>query len=377
MTGARPPSRKRLVLLGGGHAHLRVLAELARWPLRGWEVLLLTPDAQQVYSGMLPGWIAGHYTLAQCSIDLQSLARAADARLVLDAATGLDLPGRVVQARLHERIDFDVLSIDVGSAPPTDLFIGAGSHAVAVRPVPQFAAAWEGLVQRVHGSCRPFSVAVLGAGAGGVELALALRHRSLREGWSHVSVHLLGADAVPLPGAPPAAWQAVVRLLRQRCIQWHGESRATAVHADHVELAGGKSVPADACWIVTGAVAPKWLADSALATDDDGFVRVTPTLQSISHPQVFAAGDAASHHENLPRSGVYAVRSGAVLARNLHACCTGEPLRAWRPQSRALYLLSTGDRRALAIWGNAVGQGAWVWYWKDWIDRRFIRKYSV
>ena len=368
---------KRLLLLGGGHAHVRVLADLARRPLPRWEVLLLTPDAQQVYSGMLPGWIAGHYTLDQCSIDLQSLARVACARLVLDAAAGLDLAGRVVQTRLHETIDFDVLSIDVGSAPPTNLVDGAASHAVAVRPVPGFAAAWEGLVRRVHGSCRPFSVTVLGAGAGGVELALALRHRSLREGWSHVIVHLVGADAVPLPGAPSAARQAVMRLLRQRCIQWHGESRATAVHADHVDLAGGKSVPADACWIVTGAAAPNWLAESALATDDEGFVRVTPTLQSASHPQVFAAGDAASLQEGLPKSGVYAVRSGAVLARNLHSYCTGESLRSWRPQSRALYLLSTGDHRALAIWGNIVWQGTWAWYWKDWIDRRFIRKYSA
>lgn len=366
----------RLVLLGGGHAHLRVLAELARRPLRGWEVLLLTPDARQVYSGMLPGWIAGHYTLAQCAIDLQSLARAAGAGLVLDAATGLDLPNRVVHTRARENIAYDVLSIDVGSAPPAGEVAGTASHAVAVRPLPRFVAAWDSLVERVHGSCRPFSVAVLGAGAGGVELALALRHRSLREGWSHLAVHLVGADAAPLSVAPERARLEVMRLLRRRCIHWHGPSRAIAVHADHLELAGGNTVPADACWIVTGASAPRWLADSELATVGDGFVRVHPTLQSVSHAQVFAAGDAASHPDSLPKSGVYAVQAGAVLARNLYAYCAGEPLRAWRPPARALYLLSTGDRRALAIWGDAVGQGAWAWYWKDWIDRKFIRRYN-
>ena len=99
-------------------------------------------------------------------------------------------------------------------------------------------------------------------------------------------------------------------------------------------------------------------------------------LQSVSHANVFAAGDIAAHPMALPRSGVYAVRAGPSLAHNLAAFCQGQPLAAWRPQRRALYLLSTGDGAAMGVWGGWCWSGRWVWRWKDWIDRRFVASFD-
>jgi pyridine nucleotide-disulfide oxidoreductase family protein len=366
---------RRLLLLGGGHAHLHVLAGLDRRRLAGWDVLLVTPQPRQVYSGMLPGWVAGHYALDQISIDLQALARSAGATLLLDVAVGLDAGGSFVQTRDHGPIAFDALSLDVGSAP-ADAIAGAAEHGVRVRPIEGFVRAWARLERRLHDTCRPVHAVVLGAGPGGVELAFALRFRAMREGWSHLHVHLVGSEAMPLPAAPPAAQRRVLHMLRQQCIRWQGSRRVAAVEADRIRFEDGAAAAADVCWVVTGASAPPWLAGSGLAIDAAGFAQVGETLQSTSHPHVFAAGDAASHPEDLPKSGVYAVRAGAVLARNLLAFCAGERLVRWQPQARALYLISAGDRRALAIWGRWAWAGRWVWRWKDWIDRRFIRSWA-
>lgn len=366
--------RKRLVLLGGGHAHLHVLARLARHPLTGWEVLMVTPQPQQIYSGMLPGLVAGHYTLDQIRIALLPLARSAGATLVLDAATALAADSCVVETRDHGRIAFDALSIDVGSAPATSI-PGAVEHGIGVRPIDGFVTAWEGLERRVQATCRPFHAVVLGAGPGGVELAFALRQRAIREGWSHLHVRLVGSDTHPLPSAPPDAQSRILEALRQQCIRWDGSRRAAAVETDRILFDDGQAAPADTCWIVTGSAPSTWLATSGLATDDAGYARVRNTLQSPSHANVFVAGDAASHPQAVPKSGVYAVRSGAVLGHNLLAFCGGKPLASWKPQSEALYLISTGDRRALAIWGLWTAHGRWVWHWKDWIDRRFVRSW--
>lgn len=365
---------KRLVLLGGGHAHLHVLARLARHRPPGWDVLLVTPQPRQLYSGMLPGWVAGHYTLEQISIDLQPLARSAGATLALDAAIGLEADAGVVCTRDGGRIGFDALSIDVGSAPPVSI-PGAAEHATSVRPIDGFVTAWESLARRLHEARRPFHAVVLGAGPGGVELAFALRQRAMTQGWSHLHVHLVGSEPAPLPAAPPSAQSRILQLLGDKSIHWEGSRRAVAVEAGRVQFEDGQAMPADSCWIVTGSTAPPWLAASGLVTDDGGYARVGETLQSLSHPHVFVAGDVASHPRALPKSGVYAVRSGAVLGHNLLAFCTGKPLAAWQPQSRALYLISTGERRALALWDRWTVHGRWVWHWKDSIDRRFIRSW--
>ncbi|TWO71763.1 pyridine nucleotide-disulfide oxidoreductase [Caenimonas sedimenti] len=367
---------KRLLLLGGGHAHLRVLADLARARLPGWEVVLVTPTPRQIYSGMLPGWVAGHYALEQCGIDVARLAAAAGVRLLLDSAHALDADGRRVETGAHGSLDFDVLSLDVGSGSPAHAIPGAHGHATPIRPIESFVAGWVETQAKLRPG-RPFDLVVLGAGLGGVELAFAAHHRGQREGWSHLRVHLAGSGATPLEASPPSTRGRVLELMRQKGMPWHGGRRAAAVEAGQVLLEDGAALPADACWLATGSAPHPWLADSGLATDAVGYVRVHDTLQCESHPAIFAAGDVASLRAALPKSGVYAVRAGEPLSRNLQAACRGLPLASWQPQARALYLVSTGSRHALAVWGGSSWEGRWVWRWKDWIDRKFVQRFNA
>lgn len=369
------PSMKRLLLVGAGHAHLRVLQDWARAPVAGWQLLLLTPSNGQLYSGMLPGWIAGRYGLADCTIGVSRLCRDAAAELQLDTAHKLDLVRQRVHTTGGSELPYDLLSLDIGSRPDPRLE-GDDPSAVPVRPLEGFAASWPQMVERIQATCRPFRLLVVGSGAAALELVFAVRHAAMVQGWSHLEVALVGTPARPLAAAPARAQHVLCELLRQRCIRWRGESRVAAIRGRNAVLASGEAIAFDACWIATGAAAWGWPAAAGLACDPDGFVRVRPTLQSASHASVFAAGDCASLQTGTPKSGVYAVRAGPALSSNLRAFCQELPLADWHPPSASLNLVSTGDRTALALWRGWAHHGATVWRWKDHIDRAFIRRYG-
>ena len=376
MTGKTNP--QRLVLLGGGHAHLGVLADLAQRPLPGWQVHLVTPHRRQIYSGMLPGWVAGHYRIGECAVALDALAARAGATLHTGAGTGLDLARNSLQCADGTQLPFDRISIDTGPVAALDDLPGAATHALPVRPIEGFVAAWPGVVQRITGQCHRFELVVLGAGAAGVELALAIDHLAKTKGWAHLHITLVGGSDQPLDGVAPGARRRVARLLATRGIGWVGGRRAVRVDAGQLVFAdGGARLPFDACLAVTGAAAPAWPRAAGLDTDAGGFIRVHRTLQSTSHPQVLAAGDVAAYADARPKSGVFAVRAGPVLAQNLRALCNGQPPTEWKPQHRALYLISTADHRAIAAWGSWAWSGAWVWRWKDRIDRRFVARFGA
>ena len=367
---------KRLVLLGGGHAHLAVLADLAERPLDGWQVRLVTPFRRQIYSGMLPGWVAGHYAIEECAIALDALAERAGVALTVTACTGLDLSANTVACADGSTVAFDLLSIDTGPEPALHGLAGARDHALPIRPIEGFVAAWPGLVDRIARQREPFALVVLGAGAAGVELALAIHRRALTEGWSHLQITLIGSAALPLEGVAARARHHLARLLAQRGILWLGERRAVRIAPNRVDFEQGASVRFDACITVTGAAAPAWPAAAGLASDPAGFIRVGRTLQTKLHAHVLAAGDVASYEDPRPKSGVFAVRAGPVLAHNLRALCRGDAPTPWTPQQRALYLISTGDERAVAAWGRWAWRGAWVWRWKNRIDRQFVARFG-
>jgi selenide,water dikinase len=356
---------------------VKVLTDFGRHRPTGWDLQIVSPYRRQIYSGMLPGWLAGHYPIGSCAIALDTLATRAGAAFHATAGTAIDPDRRAVTCADGTSFHFDLLSIDTGPLPALDRLPGSLEHALPIRPIEGFVAAWPHLVDRILQRCRRFDLVVLGAGAAGVELAFAIRHRAAIDGWSHLRVGLVGPGPLPLDGGPASAQRRLARLLPRRAIAWHGGRRAIGLQPGQIHFQHGPPLAFDACLVVTGAAAPAWARASGLATDERGFIRVAPTLQSVSHPHVFAAGDVAAHAARRPKSGVYAVKSGPVLAANLRAACEGRAPGAWTPQQRALYLISTGNRHALASWGPWSLAGDWVWHWKDWIDRRFMRRFGT
>jgi pyridine nucleotide-disulfide oxidoreductase family protein len=354
-----------------------VLADLAKRPLPGWDVHLVTPYRRQIYSGMLPGWIAGHYPIEHCAIALDALAARAAVALHETAGIGLDPVRNVIRCADGTNLHFDHLSIDTGPMPGIDHLPGSVEHALPIRPIERFIGAWPQLVKRIQGHNDRFNLVILGGGAAGVELAFAIHRRAKTERWSHLHMAVVGLEALPMDGTPDAIRRRAMALLLRRGLDWRGERRALRIEPRRIVFEQSKPLDFDACLVSTGAAAPAWPLASGLATDQRGFIRVGPTLQSVSHSHIFAAGDVASYHDARPKSGVYAVKAGPVLADNLRAVCEGRSLRRWSPQRRALYLISTGEHHALASWGRWSWGGNWVWHWKDWIDRRFMRRFGT
>jgi len=365
---------KRLLLAGGGQSHALVLREIARRPMTDVEIVVVAPSNQLRYSGMLPGWIAGHYQLEELTIDLVPLAQAAGAQLVTAHVTKLDLANRIALTDRGEAFAFDVLSIATGAEINVDAIAGAREYALPLRPFSGFVAGWQHIMQRAAIARDTFRLTVIGGGAGGAETALAAAYRA-RTMQSPVHVQLLTGGVPILPGHGYRARSLMNAALVNNGVQVT-DTIAQRVESGAVLTEGEHTIATDAALIATGASAAAWLRDIGLALDELGFVAVNSRLQSISHPFVFAAGDSATLIETpRPKSGVYAVRAAPPLAHNLIAALTAQPLSAFKPQRRALYLLTTGPKHAIASWGPWAFAGRWVWYWKDRIDRDYIAKF--
>lgn len=368
---------KRLVLAGGGHAHIEVLRRFGDEPMGDVEVVLVSPAADTPYSGMLPGLVAGHYSWRDCHIDLDVLTRHAGAKFRQTCVTGIDPAQRHIVCDSGLVLGWDVLSLDIGSTPPVGDVDGAAQHGITVKPVERFLVAWEGIVARAI--TEPLRVVAVGGGAGGVELCLAMQHRLASTPQAQpCDVTLVTQSATIVPEYAQGARRRLRAAFARHGIGLLAGVAVTAVDDDGLVLANGARVPADVVVWTTGAAAPVWLRDTGLALDARGFVEVDEHLQSTSHPGVFAAGDVAAYRgKQVPKSGVYAVRQGPPLADNLRLALEAKPLLPWKPQRRTLALLSTGDARAVAVWGSWSAEGSWVWRWKNHIDTRFVQRYRM
>lgn len=353
---------------------MQVLQALAREPMAAAELLLVTPFMRQMYSGMVPGIVAGHYRAEQGAIPLAPLAAAARVSLVEAAAVGLDAAARVVQLSDGRQAGYDVLSVDTGAVQDRDGIAGAREHGLFVRPIEHFIRLFDGVLELA--SRRELDVVVVGGGAAGFEIALALEHRLAGRGEERARVALVTGGPEPLAGYPAGVVARGLAALARRRITVFREPCAR-IEPGAVRLASGARLACDVPVIATGAAPPPWLAGSGLALCPRGFVATGATLQSVSNPDVFAAGDVASRMDAPhARSGVYAVRAGPALALNLRRFVGGGALQPHAPQRRTLNLLSCGGRRAIATWGGWVAEGGWAWRWKDRIDRAFVAQYA-
>ena len=350
-----------LVLVGGGHSHVQVLKSLGMNHLAGVRITVIAREAHTPYSGMLPGYVAGHYRWEDIHIDLGPLCRFAGARLIVDEVTELDLDSNRVQCANRPPVRFDTLSVNCGAVP--EAFGGAG---VPVKPIGRFLPHWRTLREDAGPGTK---VLFVGGGAGGVELALAARN-ALPRG---VEIGILTAEL--LPGLGRRAQRTLADELYRAGIELRFGA-VSAANGSELVLADETTVEFDRLFWVTGVVAPDWVRDSALATDSRGFAQVDARLRSLSHPQVFVSGDVAClDGQERPKSGVIAVRAGPVLAANLRRSVEGRALRRFRPQKRFLSIIGTGDGRAVASKSGLSVRGAWVWRWKEWIDRRFMERF--
>lgn len=403
-----------LVLIGGGHSHAIVLKMFGTKPLRGVRLTLITDVLHAPYSGMLPGHVAGFYDYDECHIDLRSIAEFAGCQILVDRAIAIDFSKNRVICQNRPPVNFDCLSIDIGSTPAILSVPGAAEYAIAAKPVPEFLASWNQLIaQRQNHPEKPLRIAIVGGGAGGVELALNMQSRlQEKEARSkknpplhpprgekrgkkeeELEFHLFHSGAELMPGHNKRVRRRLKEILISRGIQLHLMEKVSAIEKQEMrEIASNARCPmpnyqiscesnfkleCDRIFWVTQASAANWIGESGLATDSNGFMQVSDCLQSVSHPNVFGAGDiAAMVNYPRPKAGVFAVRQGKPLFENLQQFLLAKPLKPFAPQSQYLALIGTGNQRAIASRGNFMWESPLLWYWKDWIDRKFMQKFS-
>ncbi len=377
------PILRDIVLVGGGHSHVGVLKSFGMKPIAGVRLTLICTDMHTPYSGMLPGYVAGHYDYDDVHIDLSRLAVFAGARLYRDEVVGIDRASQKVICKNRPPVPYDQLSINIGSTPQLGGVPGAADHAVAVKPIQRFNDRWVALVERVKNHPGTTTIAVVGAGAGGVELTLAMQFRlrnelsALGRNPDELSFHIFTASADILPTHNAGVRQRFDAVLAKRGVVVHRSAEVKEVGKGSLKAATGEVLDADEIIWVTRAGGAAWLQHTGLALDAEGFIQVQDTLQTVTDPNIYAAGDIASMvNYRLEKAGVFAVRQGKPLAENLRRAVSGQPLQAYKPQTTWLALISTGNQYAVASRGWLGFAGVWVWQWKDWIDKRFMRKFS-
>lgn len=375
------PIIKDLVLVGGGHTHAIALRMLGMKPLAGVRLTLITDSSHTPYSGMLPGHVAGYYDFDECHIDLRRLAQFAQAQLYIDRAVGLDLANKKVLCANHPPVAYDVLSIDIGSTPASIDVPGAAEFAIPAKPVTQFLKQWHQLVQDViNHPEKPRRLAIVGGGAGGVELALTMQrhlHQIMKAASDRLEIHLFHRGMELMTSHSPWVRRRLHKILLQRGIKVHLGESVSEVLPQKVCCESGLAVECDRAFWVTQASAPNWLAESGLKTDTEGFVLVRDTLQTLFDDNIFAAGDVATMVNYVrPKAGVFAVRQGKPLFENLQRLLLEKPLKPYKPQQFYLGLIGTGDGEAIASWGSFGWQSKLLWQWKDHIDRKFMQRFS-
>ena len=377
MVGALSEDPKHILLAGGGHAHAVALHQLAKQPpAPGTRLTLVSPSTHNLYSGALPGVIAGHWQADAIGVPLQPLCEAADVEFLQDRVVSIDPEARTAQLASGTDIAFDLASLDIGSGIRA-LDVPGGDDAItAIRPIAPFLDRWQATLADIKVGSRPSAIVVVGGGLAGIEVALAVQYRLQQEGIHSPRLHLVDAGVEIATANAPALRRKLLRALRRADITLHLKTRIQSARDDAIILSTEEEIEAALVINCAGSAPHDWVSATGLKTVG-GRIEVDACLRSTSHPHVWAAGDTSHFKpEPLAPAGVFAVRAGPVIAENIRRYSRNEQLSDYHPQSDYLKLVSLGEKRAVAEKFGMTLEGGWVWQLKKYIDFSFLRQHS-
>ena len=375
--------KKELLLIGGGHSQLFVLEAFAHDPEAKVNITLVSPQRHTPYSGALSACLAGFIPQNKLFIDLSALAKKANATFIQAELSSVDTEEQLIHLSNHSSLAYDYLSLNTGSLPQAGLITGAEENTVGVKPIENFLQRWN-VIQAQCGESltTPIKIGFIGAGVAGCELAITitntLKNTLLEQKGDPdlIQVHLFADNPEPCPALPESFRKKVLKAFNDSGVYFHPEEAVTEIQKQ-ILVTNNSQYKFDEIFLTTTAQAPAWAKESGIETDINGFIVVNESLQSTSHPNIFATGDIATMKNSpRPKSGVFAVRQGKPLAYNLRMVLQNKPLQSYKPQSKALVLMSTGRKNVLATRGNWSAQGR-VWWWlKNALDENFLKRFN-
>jgi selenide,water dikinase len=370
----------RLLLVGAGHAHLEILRRLILQPLLDVALTVVSAGALHYYSGMVPGYLQGTYREEEIAVRVPDLVARAGGQFLAGRAVTLRPESQVVHVQIHPEetveVPWDLVSFAIGSNTAGVDAPEIAGEAQRIKPLVRVTAL-QARIRELAGSGGTVPVVVVGGGAAGVEVALAIAAALEKEGAAH-RITIVEEGEEILAGYRRRFRKRARQILHQRGIVALSGVRVTAVHPDSAETRDGTRIPSRLTVWLTGAVSWPLFRDSGLPLDERGFLLTSDSLASVDDPRIFAAGDCGTlaSHPGTPKAGVYAVREGPVLWRSLKAAVEGGEPPRYTPQSGFLSILNTGDGRALLDYKGIVSHSRWAWRLKDRIDRRFMERYQ-
>ncbi len=378
MVGALNGDPRHILLAGGGHAHAVALRQLAKQPLpSGIRLTLVSPTTHNLYSGALPGVIAGHWAANSIGVPLQPLCDAAKVQFVQDKLVSIQPDARTAMLGSGQRVSFDIASLDIGSGIRRLDIPDALDLVVPIRPIGPFLDKWQKTLAEIKAGSAPPRIIVVGAGLAGIEVTLAIHHRLQQEGIATPSLHLVDAGPDIAGSSSPALRRKLVRALRRANINLVLQTRIQAIQDDAVLLSSGQRLKASLVVNCAGSAPHDWVGQSGLNTVN-GRVEVDANLRSTSHPYIWAVGDTSCFKPKpLEPAGVFAVRAGPVIAENISRYAQNAGFAEFHPQSDYLKLVSLGGQRAVAEKFGFALEAGWLWHLKKKIDFSFLREHNL
>lgn len=358
---------KTLVLVGGGHSHLHCLEQLVEEKPPDIRVLLISPSVHQYYSGMFSGFAEGLYDTDDIRINLERLSGAAGAEFTADRIVEIDPSARQLTGASGTIYNYDIVSFDIGSdaSLPEEM-----KHQIPPNKPNHL---FPDLLEQVRESALPV---IVGGGAAGVELAFSIHAWRKQQGLPGNSVLLSSSSLLSADGK--RVRKSVESIAARKSLNFFTDHRVEGIDGDSILTSSGKSFPFTEVLWVAGPASFGLFESAGLPTDDEGFLLVTDHLQAVGHPEIFGAGDCVSlqSYPSLPKNGVYAVREGPILWRNLKNQLASEDLVSFVPQKRYTSILSTGDGEALLINGGITLHGRLPLKLKQYIDMKFMKRFK-
>lgn len=367
-----------LVLVGGGHSHSIVLKLWSKKRLSGVKITLISNVKNTPYSGMLPEYISGFYSYEESHINLVKLAEIAGIELIIDEVVNIDADEKIVCCQSGLKIGFDVLSLDIGSTPQKSQIEGANLYGIPIKPIPLFLEKWQKITDLAQNNPDDKMIlTIIGGGAGGVELALNIHQKLMRVLSSEkLTINLIHRGKRILSNHSLSMSEKLTKILEQNQINIYLNQEVKSIDSQKITLFSGKNIDSDYNFLVTQASAPMWLKNSSIETDTEGFIIVKNTLQSVNYPDIFASGDIANIKDYpCAKAGVFAVKQGFYLYQNLCNYLTEKPLTLYYPQKNYLNIIGTGNKNAVANWGNISLESPLIWHWKKYLDNNFMKQF--
>ncbi len=370
----------KLVLLGGGHAHMTALARLEEFVDICESVTVVQPSPYHYYSGMGAGLLGGTYQPEELRFDTQRRVKGSGARFICDRATAIDPVGQTVSLKGGGQLKYDLLSCNVGSSVTVHQLYGrsTGANEDTVFPVKPI----EGLVEARRKICSDLKkgrvrVAIVGGGPSAIEIAGNLIQLQSETDGEDVCVDLFCGSTF-MAYTPPRLQALAKDALRDRGVNIYQGNYVASIEGSSLVLDDGTIRHADVVFVASGVTPSPLFGNSGIATGGDGGLLVNCFLQSVQYANIFGGGDCISYQPRpLDKVGVYAVRQNDVLHHNLTAFIRGEGLRPFEPGGDYLLIYNLGNGEGILSKWKLSMRGKLPFMLKDFIDRRFMKKFQI